>query len=223
MKPHLIIQATYDIIEWALFYNEQKIGSAFVKKTEANALLAQTLSDFLKTQTLSWQQLSYIGVNAGPGPFTSLRTLIATINGISFATEIPLISLDGIKSFFIDKNQNTESITVLLLNAFAGDCYYGIQTNQELSISCDTFESVIEKLNQNYLDKQLIFYGNGISLCKELLTTSLKASYMLHETTETTSLDLLEKEAARLWRKQEEVSHQIKPLYLKTMNYKPYL
>ena len=93
------LQNTYQEIQVALWCDSLFVGSLSVPKNHASAELIPTLAFLLNQHNLRLEQLSFIAVNKGPGPFTTLRVVIASANGLSFASDIPLVGVDGLKAF----------------------------------------------------------------------------------------------------------------------------
>src|SRR3989338_3322087 len=123
MSFFLKLQATYDSIEFALCSNPsirfahakhsgraEIIKKQFVIKTEACKLLMLKLNELLTSEQKQWSDISFIVVNQGPAPFTTLRALIATVNGISFATRIPLVGVDGLLTFAMEPIKHSSSM-----------------------------------------------------------------------------------------------------------------
>jgi len=98
MAYFLGLQNTYDSVELGLFSEKPHLIDAHsLPKTQASSELILALAQFLQKHQLHFAQLPFIVVNQGPGPFTTLRTVIATANGLSFASAIPLIGVDALE------------------------------------------------------------------------------------------------------------------------------
>ena len=78
MIHFLSIQNTYDSIEIALFKDEQLVTKAEENKIRASQRITQLLTTILQNNNLSLSDLSFLGVNQGPGPFTTLSVVIAS-------------------------------------------------------------------------------------------------------------------------------------------------
>lgn len=63
---------------------EKILEKSFLIKTETCRLMHE-FNQLLARHTLDWSNISLIGASQGPAPFTTLRALITTLNGISFA------------------------------------------------------------------------------------------------------------------------------------------
>lgn len=211
----LVTQATYKTIEYALYKGTSLIEQNELIKTQACSLLMQQLNDLLHKHSLSWPDISYIGVNQGPAPFTTLRALITTINGISFATGIPLRGVDGLRAFA--QEQKTESITAVLLNAFAGDVYYALQEGDTITTGWGDGKEYLESLAKKYPHQRVTFVGNAVPLLQETITHFFDNRALIKEPLpEYVSLQTIAQISADT---KKEASH-VTPLYLKIQEYK---
>ncbi len=96
---YLVLQSTYDLIEIGLGVDHTLLDQLSLNKMDANRDLILEINKLLLKHDLNLTQLSFIGTNLGPAPFTSLRVVIATVNGLAFATGIPLIGVNGLQAF----------------------------------------------------------------------------------------------------------------------------
>src|SRR5687767_3976293 len=115
MTYFLALQNTYQNVEIALFKDSQILASTTLSKLQASSHSMPAIQELLKTNNLTLKDLSFIGASQGPGPFTTLRVVIATVNGISFSTGIPLIGVDGLDTF-LDEQKDSRYPVVALLN-----------------------------------------------------------------------------------------------------------
>ena len=211
----LISQATYQEIQFALYKNEKLIKQCSLIKTEASSLLMDQLNKLLQKYNLTWENIELIGVNQGPAPFTTLRALITTMNGIGFATNIPLVGVDGLTTFI--KEQQTKNVTVVLLNAFSQDVYFAIQDGNSIKTGWDNGQKFLEQLKANYPKQAITFVGNGVPLHQEQITQLFAENEQITiPCPEYVSLQTVAQESF----KQKIKVPQLTPLYLKTQNYK---
>lgn len=124
MNIFLGIQATYSTIEIALFNEETVISMISIDKLDASKKIISVLDMLFKNNHYTLDNISFIASNQGPGPFTLLRTVLTTVNAISFARNIPLIGIDGLNAFFVQEKNSIYPNTVMLLNAFNNDVYF---------------------------------------------------------------------------------------------------
>ncbi len=201
---YLILQSTYTEIKLALFDSNKIIRKQSIDKQEATAMLIPTIDAILKDNNIEITNLDVIGINQGPAPFTTLRVLISTVNGLAFATGIPLVGTDGLKALTQEAN-NPKSI--VLLNAFGKDIYYSINSE----VGCKNINTLLEELKPT---SDMYFVGNGSILYKDAIlekfpdatiNTDLKYCYL-----ETIAKNCFEK-----FNKKEGISQKLMPMYLK--------
>lgn len=215
MPTFLICQATYTNIECALYSIKKDICSitaqCSVEKKMACAQLVDTLQQMLTKQQCTWNDLTFIGINQGPAPFTTLRVLIATINGIAYATQVPLVGVDGLQTFFTALQNPT---AVILLNAFNNDVYYAYQDKQDIYTGCAPLADVLQKLA--HTQKKYIFAGTAVRMHATIIKNTLgDNAQWLEEPQEytplqATALTCLQKFNAG------HTEAQLQPLYLKS-------
>ena len=176
-------------------------------------MLATIIDQLLKEFKLSYSDLSFIGVNQGPAPFTTLRVLISTLNGFAFAHNIPLVGIDGLKAFYAAIEDN--NFNIILLNAFNKDVYFAYKKNDQLITGWENIFILLEKL-KNEINQPIKFLGNGSNLYKKEISEQfnnalLNSQDLPHAPLETIAQLVLEKF------QNNETTKQICPLYLKSV------
>ena len=132
MHSYIAIQNTYHIFEMALFINNQLHDQIHEDKRHTSSLFIPLLEQLLNRNNISLSSLDFCAVNCGPGPFSTLRSIIASANGLYFATKIPLIGIDGLDATFTEYYQSQYHYTIILLNAFNNDVYYLIAQEEPI-------------------------------------------------------------------------------------------
>jgi tRNA threonylcarbamoyladenosine biosynthesis protein TsaB len=201
---YLILQSTYTEIELALFDSNKIIRKQSIDKQEATAMLIPTIDAILKDNNIEITNLDFIGINQGPAPFTTLRVLISTVNGLAFATGIPLVGTDGLKALMQESN-NPKSI--VLLNAFSKDVYYSI--NNE--VGCKNINNLLEELKPA---SGMYFIGNGSILYKDAILEKFPDA-TISEDLKYCSLETIAKNCLERFDKKEGISQKLMPMYLK--------
>lgn len=213
METFLAIQNTYHQVQMALCIDNRLSDVISLDKTVASKECLLALEKLLIQNSVSFTDLSYIAVNQGPGPFTTLRVVISTVNGLSFSSRIPLIGVNGMQAL---AHEFTAIQKVILLNAFTGDVYYRIETNGSIFMgvakAASTIQLVLEKIPHN----PILFLGNGITLYKELIATTFgDRAQFPNPLPETASLASIAQLASDYWVSKENISSQLQPLYYK--------
>lgn len=217
MAYYLAIQNTYTSMQLAIYKDKALCASAELDKTKASKDCIIVLKELLKTSAIHFEDLAFIVANQGPGPFTTLRVVISTINGLSFASKKPLIGINAIEAFLKEYQQQQYENKVVLLNAFGDDLYYGIQSDNSLDIGCASTESVLLQINQKISQNPILFLGNGIKHCQQALQTTFgNRAHFLDPNPETVSLQQIAQMGFEKWQKREDISFQLQPHYFKS-------
>lgn len=127
MVHWLGISSDYNNVHIFLCSSATIICAHSLDKKDGNKLLLVEIDNLLKQKDLKLQDLSFIGVNVGPAPYTGLRIAIATANGLHAATGLPLVAIDALKAFVqAHMPKDKHHATVALLNAFNNDLFYAV-------------------------------------------------------------------------------------------------
>lgn len=175
----IALQGSYTGLSLSLFNNGTLVDTVHHHDSKASSHLIPLLDDLLTRHQCSLPDLAYLAVDKGPGAFTSLRVVIATVNGIHYATQKPLIGIDGLEGLYHEvceqlKSQPSgpESVAVLL-NAYNNDCYTLIgKTNDAQNIifkGCEQIEQVLYRIQENIPERSIAFVGNGALLHEQLI------------------------------------------------------
>lgn len=223
MTISLAIQNTYETIELALFKDTQLIQLVTADKAQASKQLIPLISKLFTTHELSCNQLDFIAVNQGPGPFTTLRVIIATANGLSFASNIPLIGIDGMQALVQEQRRSDLPITIALLDAFNHDVYFAVQEGTKMIQSgYKKNDELIAELAAHYANQNVLVVGNAAPLYLSQLEQALPVARIKTDAP-TCSLTQINTMAHDKWLAKEGLSHQLFPLYLKAQQYKNHL
>ncbi len=215
MIYYLAIQSTYDDVQIALMKGHSSITTKAISKMEASEKLMPTILDILKQSKIALDKLSFIAANQGPGPFTTLRVVITTINGLAYAKLIPLIGIDGLRATLAEWSDPTYPATAILLNAFGNDVYTLIQSdNKEPLYGVYAIDTLLEKLKGH--SGTIRFIGNGAILHKLKIEGVLGKKAFIPDTNPNyCSLDQIAKMGYESWSSDKKGLQQLEPLYLK--------
>ena len=132
------------------------------------------IEQLLKEVSLQAKDLSAISVSSGPGSYTGLRIGFSAAKGLAYALQIPIITVDTLKalSAIAINKANKEAFYCPLLDARRMEVYtalYDNNLNETLSVRALVLnEENIQVFNQN---KNIYFFGDGMSKAKNLLQT----------------------------------------------------
>ncbi len=222
MNVSLVVQANYEHIQIGLAQDAKLIDSITHDKATASKYIIQYIDTLLAQNNFNLSNLTYITINQGPAPFTSLRVAITTVNGISFASSIPLVGVDGLETFLGEFQQTEYPYTVALLNAFNKDVYFGIQKGSSvLQCGWNNILVFLDVLKQQAGNKKILFLGGGVAMfMKEINDTFGNQAIILDPLVHYASLQQVATVASAQWHKKQNIQTYILPLYLKSLRYR---
>lgn len=207
MSHFILLQYPYEHIEVALATNDRIIDTINITKFQAVALLIPTLQTILEKNNLTKNDIAALGINVGPGPFNTLRSLIATANGISFVTKIPLIACNSLTMMLSHQPQST----IALLNAFGTDVYYAFHEKQ----GYQSITTLITSLNTSHNNQTITFIGNGAQKHRDYIQQNFIGIAKFKKNILFSTLEDLHIQTMQLF-KEQETQLQVKPLYLQS-------
>ncbi len=219
---YLTLHSDYNSVFCGLFKGAACLAVVQEHKLSASKNLMLRLTNLLKEQEVSWADLTFIAVNQGPSPFTTLRVVITTVNGILFAKKIPLIGVDGLRAFLTEYTTSKSEMVIALLNAFNNDIYFGIKyPDGTTETGWGFYATFLNEFQTKYPTTSMTFTGNGVSLHREAIVNLFPQAVIPTPVPESVDLLTIAVCALAQWRNGEMTSSPLLPLYLKTMNYKP--
>lgn len=211
----LAIQNNYDEVQFALMQDTTQIQYDSISKMKASTELISHVNSLLATHNLSLSDLSYIAANCGPGPFTTLRVVITTINGIAYATKIPLIGINGLFAAAHEWQDDTYPLTAILFNAFGNDVYALVmKQNKQLMYGAYAITDLLLELKNE--SGTIRFLGNGTTLHKNLIASELGSKAYIPETIPAyCSLEAIARMGYEEWSSKQSGVSELMPVYLK--------
>ncbi len=211
---YMVIQNSYDKVQIALIHGTTQISSHSLSKLNASKELITHISALLKSANISLDDLSFIAANCGPGPFTTLRVVITTVNGLSYAKKIPLIGVNALKAAAHEWHDPAYPITAVLFNAFGNDVYALAQRNdQELLYGVYPIEKLLDELKA--IPETIRFMGNGTTLHKELILKECAHAYIPEDNPVYCSLSAISSLGREEWELKKTKEYSLEPVYLK--------
>jgi len=220
MKKFLAIQHTYKGVEIALFNEAIVLQKMYDDKRRASRNFISMLSSLLEQNNCVLGDLAFIAANRGPGPFTTLRVVLASVNGLGFATKLPLIGVDGLDAILEEYRNTDYPVTVALLDAFSGDVYFGVETSalDDRSKGYKNITVLFEELLVLYPNTKMQFIGNGAIKYKKEIESLYKENAILADPMpEQCSVSQIGRMAFGYWKNAEGLTDQLLPIYLKQM------
>jgi tRNA threonylcarbamoyladenosine biosynthesis protein TsaB len=217
MPLYLSIQSTYEQVEVGLWSQHHLLATCSVHKFNASRDLITHIAKLLSSHSRTLNDLAFIGINQGPGPFTTLRVTIATVNGIAFATGIPLVGIHGLQTFVTEYHSPTIPVTVALLNAFNKDVYYAIASHdQPISIGVDNYMQVLQTIKEQFPHTPIQYIGNGTAMYRIDIEELFKdRARIAHDVPPFPSLQAIANQSLIQWHDKININQDIQPYYLK--------
>lgn len=225
MAIFLVLQAHSTLFEVGLFLNTQCLASKSEDKKYSSRNLIPAINTLLESNNLTLNDIDAIGVNQGPGPFTSLRIALTIVNGLNFATGIPLIGHISLEALLLEFKNEKWPHTVALLNAFNNDLYYGYYTKDGLKIGCLNNDLLFELLRKNFAqdkdESRIRFLGNGASLYENKIAALFPTASVLNPLPHEPSLQQLAYMTVESFEAKKNLENLLLPHYLKDIAYQP--
>lgn len=142
--------------------------------------LAVLIEEVKEASKLDFKQLSAIAVASGPGSYTGLRIGVSTAKGLCYALNIPLIAVETL-DIMARQVHELRHPTPETRNP---ELYCPMIDARRMEVYCKVFDqslSVINPVEAKVIDEQsfnelisnntMVFFGDGSSKCKEILTS----------------------------------------------------
>jgi tRNA threonylcarbamoyl adenosine modification protein YeaZ len=220
MIRFLAMHSTYHTVEYALYHGQKVVECVTLDKVHASSRLVPSLQQLLIHHACPLSDLTYITVNRGPAPFTTLRTLITTINGIRFARHVPLIGIDGFAIWFCMLPDTTYD-TAIIMNAFNQEIYIALRQAGSSAYQSwyGPVPQVIQQL-QATITTKLVLAGNALPLYHGIFEQTMRDRVLFNEINfMTDSLHYSALLSLQAWHDDKQSSMPLTPLYLKTTAY----
>lgn len=136
MANFILIDTATKKLSLSLFQEKKCIGTYIDESDYSHARnITIQIEKLVLNAELRFDQISAIVINKGPGSFTGLRVGSSIAKGLSFALDIPLISIDGLEAYglyFYNKLQDNFSDIFILLDARRENYFYSHIKNGEI-------------------------------------------------------------------------------------------
>lgn len=145
------------------------------KKTHSQTLLPM-LDEIVRMTETDLHTIDAIAVAKGPGSFTGLRIGSATVKGLGFVLEKPIIGVPTIEGLAMNL-YGTDALVCPLMDARRNQVYTGIYrfeegtlqvVKEQLPVAVD---EIVAALNQ--IGKKVIFLGDGVPVYKDLIEKNI--------------------------------------------------
>lgn len=178
----LHIETATDICSVAITQGEQVLSVRESHDGNSHSKnLLPFIDEVLKACTKTLSDLQGIVVSIGPGSYTGLRIGVSTAKGMAYSLQIPIIAINTLESIAYgcrEQNSNVQADIIPMIDArrmevFACRYQANMQIADEVSaviVTEETFASLLK-------ERPIIFCGNGMPKCKELLSKYANAQF----------------------------------------------
>lgn len=175
----LLIETATEICSVALSRGDKILGVRESNDGNPHAkYLIPFIDDLLRCCRMSLQDLTGIVVSAGPGSYTGLRIGASSAKGMAYALSIPVITVltletlsVGARAWWRQNGQKGSPQIIPMIDARRMEVFttrYDFDLNRLDSISATVVEK--ETYSSCCTGQPVIFCGNGMPKCKELLS-----------------------------------------------------
>lgn len=123
-----------------------------------NSLLLPSIDELLIENNLEIKDIDCFSAVTGPGSFTGIRIGIATINGLAFALNKPVVEVNSFELIAY----NVKGEAVCLIDALHGNCY-GASVKDGCVTAMDFYESDSLPDGEKYYQNELCDYADELA------------------------------------------------------------
>lgn len=152
--------------------------------------LMPQIEQILKETNLTLNDIDLLACDKGPGSFTGIRIGISTIKAFNDVTNIPSIGITSLMG--LAYNIDFQGYICSLIDAKNNNVYYGLFDNTKKQYVkngdylAENINSVTEILK--ICNKPIFFVGNGSTVYKDVLKSSLKEKAIFSDNEELNNL-----------------------------------
>jgi len=219
VNSFLVITSDYDSFAIGLCVGNNCIDYLSDATHKISKNLVPMLANILDKNSICLDDLKFVAVNCGPGPFTTLRSVIASVNGLNFVAKIPLIEVDSIKALLTEYSSPLFPNTIALFNAFNNDIYFGVQISEKnIETGYQNHIQFLTDLSKKYPERTIRFIGSGADLCRTTIIEIFKTWVFIPDPLpKAASVQQIAKIGLEQFISGIGISNQLKPLYLKNL------
>ena len=141
-------------------------------------LLTVFIEDIFKETKIDIKTIDAVSVSKGPGSYTGLRIGVSAAKGISYALNIPLLSVSTLKHMALGvskdinfKNRGKNIIFAPMIDARRMEVYTALYNINNDKIKEIKAEIIDENTFSDFLENnKIINFGDGSEKCKNIIT-----------------------------------------------------
>lgn len=182
-------------------------------------LLTVFIEDMMNEFVWKYKDLNAVAVSMGPGSYTGLRIGVSSAKGLCYSLDIPLISINTLKSMacgmegFLHKIEKN-ILFCPMIDARRMEVYTAIFDNQRKLIRQTKAEIIDKNSFHEYFKEYFIYFaGDGAIKCKSVLNHQKNAIFL--DAFQISAKDLIEIAHKKFNKNQFENTAYFEPFYLK--------
>ena len=167
----------------------------------------------LEGAKLTLKDLDAISLGKGPGSYTGLRIGASSAKGFCYGLNIPLIAINSMETMIEPFLNTNYDLVIAVIDARRMEVYSVVFEGKSGEMLTETEAKVLDETSyQEYLDKKILFVGDGAKKAREILQLP-HADF--NETVHPSAKYLINKSVQKYNTKEFEDVAYFEPFYLK--------
>ena len=148
----------------------QKFGDDSKKHLET---LMPCVSDLLKSNNVSLDDIDLFAVSIGPGSFTGIRIGASAVSAMAQVKNKSVVCVDTLKA--LCANVEFDGAVCAMIDARRNEAFYCVLQNGEVIIK--SAAGPVAELLDKIKDKKVMFVGDGVSVYRSMIEETCKDAY----------------------------------------------
>ena len=139
------------------------------------------IDSLLHDSGVARDQITLVGVDIGPGKFTSLRVGLSTAKGLALGLDVPIVGVGSLRVLARSARGTVNAVHVPLMNAYRGDLFaaaYAFDGEEAEELLGPTFgppENVLDQVRRAVGDRLIEVCGEAAVTHADILPDALGA------------------------------------------------
>ena len=128
------------------------------------------IEEVVNSAAISLKDIDAVALSKGPGSYTGLRIGTSTAKGLCYALDIPLLAISTLKVIAYAMAENNKSaIYCPMIDARRMEVFSALFDKNNKEIRGVQADVVDEKTYAEFLENEVLFFGDGALKCKEII------------------------------------------------------
>jgi tRNA threonylcarbamoyladenosine biosynthesis protein TsaB len=128
------------------------------------------IEEVVNSAAISLKDVDAVALSKGPGSYTGLRIGTSTAKGLCYALEIPLLAISTLKAMAFAMTESKKSaIYCPMIDARRMEVFSALFDKNNKEIRGVQADVVDEKTYAEFLENEVLFFGDGALKCKEII------------------------------------------------------